>query len=41
MINADILLDSNAYTLTTGSFSGYFYFSESQIFITPFPYMAS
>ena len=29
------LLDSNAYTLTTGSFSVYFQFSEIRIFITP------
>ena len=36
-INADILLDSNAYTLTTGSFSVYFHFSESRTFMTPFP----
>ena len=29
------LLDSNAYTLTTGSLSVYFHFSEIRIFITP------
>ena len=29
------LLDSNAYTLTTGSFSVYFHFSEIRIFMTP------
>ena len=34
-INADILLDSNAYNLTTGSFSVYFYFSESHILWPP------
>ena len=31
------LLDSNAYTLTTGSLSVYFHFSEIRIFMTPFP----
>ena len=31
-----VLLDLNAYTLTTGSFSVYFHFSEIRIFITPF-----
>ena len=36
-INADILLDSNVYTIKTGSFSIYFHFSESCIFMTPFP----
>ena len=36
-INADIVLDLNAYTLTTGSFSVYFHFLESRIFMTPFP----
>ena len=36
-INADIVIDSNAYTLTTGSFSVYLHFSESRIFMTPFP----
>ena len=29
------MLDSNVYTLTTGSFSVYFHFSESHIFFTP------
>ena len=29
------LLDSNAYTLTTGRFSVYFHFSEIRIFMTP------
>ena len=29
------MLDSNAYILTSGSFSFYFKFSESRIFITP------
>ena len=29
------MLDSNAYTLTTGSFSVYFHFSESRIFLPP------
>ena len=36
-INADILLDLNAYTLTTESLNVYFHFSESCIFMTPFP----
>ena len=31
------LMDSNAYTLTTGSFSVYLYFSEIRIFMTPSP----
>ena len=31
------LFDLNAYTLTTGSFSVYFHFSEICIFMTPFP----
>ena len=31
------LLDSNAYTLTTESFSVYFHFSEIRIFMTPSP----
>ena len=34
-INADIVLDSKAYTLKTGSFIVYFHFSESRIFMTP------
>ena len=34
-INADILLDSNANALTTGSLSVYFHISESRIFMTP------
>ena len=29
------MLGSKAYTLTTGSFSVYFHFSESRIFMTP------
>ena len=29
------MLDSNAHTLITGSFSVYFHFSESRIFMTP------
>ena len=36
-INVDIVLDSKAYTLTTGSFSVYLHFSKSHIFMTPFP----
>ena len=31
------LLDSNAYTLTTGSFSVYFHFSEIRSFYDPLP----
>ena len=31
------LVDSNAYILTLGSFSVYFHFSESRIFVTLFP----
>ena len=34
-IIADIFWDSNAYILTTGSFSVYFHFSERCIFMTP------
>ena len=34
-INADIVLDSKAYTLTTGSFTVYFHFSESRFLLPP------
>ena len=36
-INADIVFDSKTYTVATGSFSVNFHFSESRIFMTPFP----